>query len=65
MKKFKLFLELIRINKPTGTLLLFWPCIWGLTLVNDFNINKLIYLKYAIFFFFRVYAYEICGLYSK
>ncbi len=51
MKKFKLFLELIRINKPTGTLLLFWPCIWGLTLVNDFNINKLIYLKYAIFFF--------------
>ena len=37
MKDFKLFLDLIRIKKPIGIMLLFWPCSWGLTLVNDFS----------------------------
>ena len=37
MKDFKLFLDLIRIKKPIGIMLLFWPCLWGLTLGNDFS----------------------------
>tara|TARA_A100001035_G_scaffold80281_1_gene62333 strand:+ start:72 stop:938 length:867 start_codon:yes stop_codon:yes gene_type:complete len=37
MKQINLFIELTRIKKPIGFMLLFWPCIWGLTLVYDFN----------------------------
>ena len=44
MKDFKLFLDLIRIKKPIGIMLLFWPCSWGLTLVNDFSNNNLQYI---------------------
>ena len=51
MKNLKLFIELTRLNKPTGYMLLFWPCLWGLTLVYNFNneINK--YLTYLVLFF--------------
>ena len=51
MKHFKLFLDLIRIKKPTGIMLLFWPCLWGLTLGNDFKDNNYQYLVYLIYFF--------------
>tara|TARA_B100000886_G_scaffold313643_1_gene250422 strand:- start:3430 stop:4299 length:870 start_codon:yes stop_codon:yes gene_type:complete len=51
MNDFKLFLDLIRIKKPIGILLLFWPCLWGLTLANDFNNNNSEYLTYVIYFF--------------
>ena len=51
MNNFKLFLDLIRIKKPIGILLLFWPCLWGLTLANDFKNNNSEYLKYVIYFF--------------
>ena len=37
MNQVKLFIELTRLKKPIGYMLLFWPCIWGLTLVYDFN----------------------------
>ena len=37
MSQLKLFIELTRLKKPIGFMLLFWPCIWGLTLVYDFN----------------------------
>jgi 4-hydroxybenzoate polyprenyltransferase len=37
MNQLNLFIELTRLKKPIGFLLLFWPCIWGLTLVYDFN----------------------------
>ena len=37
MNQVKLFIELTRLTKPIGFMLLFWPCIWGLTLVYDFN----------------------------
>ena len=52
MKDFKLFLDLIRIKKPIGIMLLFWPCLWGLTLGNNFNDNNLKYLIYIAYFFF-------------
>ena len=37
MNQIKLFIELTRLKKPIGFMLLFWPCVWGLTIVNDFN----------------------------
>ena len=50
MKNLKLFIELTRLDKPIGYLLLFWPCVWGLTLVYDFNSEINTYYKYLIFF---------------
>ena len=50
MKHLNLFIELTRLNKPIGYMLLFWPCLWGLTLVYDFNSEINTYFKYLIFF---------------
>ena len=51
MNQLNLFIELTRLKKPIGYMLLFWPCIWGLTLVYDFSQNKNIYFFYLILFF--------------
>ena len=51
MEKLKIFIQLIRLNKPIGFLLLFWPCLWGLTLGYLFNNETELYLKYIILFF--------------
>ena len=51
MNHLKIFIELTRLNKPIGFMLLFWPCSWGLAyayLINS-NLNQLIY--YLILFF--------------
>ena len=50
MNHLKLFIQLTRLNKPTGYMLLFWPCLWGLTLVYNFNNEIITYGKYLIFF---------------
>ena len=50
MKHLNLFIELTRLNKPIGYMLLFWPCLWGLTLVYDFNGEIQTYVKYLGFF---------------
>ena len=51
MKHLNLFIELTRLKKPIGYMLLFWPCAWSLTLVYDFS-NKLSnYFFYLILFF--------------
>ena len=52
MHHLKIFIELTRLNKPTGFMLLFWPCSWGLAYAYSFNqdLNLLIY--YLILFFF-------------
>ena len=50
MKHLNLFIQLTRLNKPIGYMLLFWPCLWGLTLVYDFNTEIYTYFKYLIFF---------------
>jgi len=51
MNQLKLFIDLTRLKKPIGFMLLFWPCAWGLTLAYDFSsdINK--YFFYLILFF--------------
>ena len=51
MEKFQIFVQLTRLNKPIGVLLLFWPCAWGLTLGYYFNSDTNLYLKYIILFF--------------
>ena len=50
MKHLNLFIELTRLNKPIGYMLLFWPCLWGLTLVYNFNGEIQTYVKYLGFF---------------
>ena len=50
MEKINDFLELTRFKKPIGYMLLFWPCVWGLTVAFDFTNNVQIYLKYCFLF---------------
>ena len=51
MNQVKLFVNLIRLKKPIGFMLLFWPCVWGLTLAYDFSKNLNNYYFYLILFF--------------
>ena len=50
MKHLKLFIALTRLDRPIGYMLLFWPCLWGLTIAYDFNEDLFIYIKHAFFF---------------
>ena len=52
MKNLKLFIELTRLNKPIGYMLLFWPCLWGLTMAYNFENDLDKFLFYVILFFF-------------
>ena len=52
MNQLKLFIDLTRLQKPIGFMLLFWPCSWGLTLAYDFSLNLNTYFFYLILFFF-------------
>jgi 4-hydroxybenzoate polyprenyltransferase len=51
MNQINLFLELTRLKRPIGYMLLFWPCAWGLTLVYDFSSDLNTYYFYLILFF--------------
>ena len=51
MESIKIFIELARLNKPIGFMLLFWPCTWGLTIAYYFDGDKILYFKYLILFF--------------
>jgi len=51
MKQLNLFIELTRLKKPIGFMLLFWPCAWGLTLAYDFSSNLNNYFFYLMLFF--------------
>ena len=50
MNQINLFIELTRLKRPIGFMLLFWPCLWGLTLVYDFQSNLLNYFFYSALF---------------
>ena len=56
MNHLKLFIDLTRLKKPIGFMLLFWPCAWGLTLAYDFssNINNY-FFNLTLFFFGAVF----------
>ena len=51
MQHLKIFIELTRLNKPIGFMLLFWPCSWGLAyaylLIKILNL----FIYYLILFF--------------
>jgi len=50
MDQIKLFIELTRIKKPIGYMLLFWPCAWGLSIAYDFNGELTTYIFYMLLF---------------
>jgi len=49
--RIKNFIDVTRLNKPTGFLLLFWPCAWGLSLGYYFqrDINTFLYHLFLFF----------------
>ena len=51
MNQFNLFLELTRLKRPIGYMLLFWPCAWGLTIAYDFSSTFDVYFFYLLLFF--------------
>jgi 4-hydroxybenzoate polyprenyltransferase len=51
MNQIYLFVELTRLKKPIGFMLLFWPCAWGLTVAYNFSGEKITYFFYLFLFF--------------
>ena len=51
MRHLKIFIELTRLNKPIGFMLLFWPCSWGLAYAHSISQNFKIFFYYLILFF--------------
>ena len=51
MNQLKIFIELSRLNKPIGFMLLFWPCSWGLAYAYYLNQNLNLFIYYLILFF--------------
>ena len=52
MSHLKIFIDLTRLNKPIGFMLLFWPSSWGLAYACSLNQNVTLFLNYMILFFF-------------
>ena len=50
MNQLKLFIDLTRLKKPIGYMLLFWPCAWGLTLAYNFNAELVTYFYFLALF---------------
>ena len=50
MNQLYYFIELTRLKRPIGYLLLFWPCIWGLVLGYDFSNDIKNFIKLGLFF---------------
>ena len=61
MNQIKLFIELTRLKRPIGYMLLFWPCAWGLTLAYDFSRSPNDYFFYLILFFFGAVLMRSAG----
>ncbi len=51
MSHLKIFIELTRLNKPIGFMLLFWPCSWGLAFAYLTTPNLNLFFYYLILFF--------------
>ncbi len=61
----KNFINVTRLNKPIGYLLLFWPCACGLSLANYFTQDLSAFFLLSFFIFLRFGTYEKCGMYSE
>jgi len=51
MKQLKIFIDLTRLNKPIGYMLLFWPCSWGLAYAFNYTKDINIFFYYLALFF--------------
>ena len=51
MKHLKIFIQLTRLNKPIGFMLLFWPCSWGLAYAYSINQDYNLFIYYFLLFF--------------
>jgi len=51
MQQLRIFIELTRLNKPIGFMLLFWPCSWGLSYAYFYNRDLDLFLYYLLLFF--------------
>ena len=51
MHHFRIFIEITRLKKPIGFMLLFWPCSWGLAYAYYFNQNLNQFIYFLILFF--------------
>ena len=51
MSQLEIFINLTRLNKPTGIMLLFWPCAWGLAYAYSIEQNLDQFLYYLFLFF--------------
>ena len=51
MHQLKIFIELTRLNKPIGYMLLFWPCSWGLAFAHYYNKNEELFIYHLLLFF--------------
>ena len=51
MHHLKIIIDLTRLNKPIGFMLLFWPCSWGLAYANNIIQNHDLFIYYLILFF--------------
>ncbi len=51
MSHLKIFIDLTRLNKPIGFMLLFWPCSWGLAYAYQMNNNTNLFIYYLLLFF--------------
>ena len=51
MNQLNHFVELTRLKKPIGYMLLFWPCSWGLTIAYNFSSDLNVYFFYLLLFF--------------
>ena len=51
MTQLKIFLNLTRLNKPTGIMLLFWPCGYGLAYAYSLEQNLNQFLYFLLLFF--------------
>jgi len=51
MSQLKIFINLTRLNKPIGIMLLFWPCSWGLAYSYSIekNFNQFLYFLFLFF----------------
>ena len=50
MQNIKLFIELTRLDRPIGYMLLFWPCLWGLTIAYNFDSDLEKFYFYSLLF---------------
>jgi len=51
MEHLKILIDLTRINKPIGFMLLFWPCSWGIAYAHYYNPELKTNLIYLFLFF--------------